>query len=129
MQLINQEARQNQRIPLNIDFFSMRYKTSNDLYTFSSPSLWTIEKNLYYLLKNSDEIPFDSKYKYKPSYLSYYMYQTIILDGLLMYVNNVFCAEDFDLSTVIVPSLSSIIDICNDKFSKKSIDRLEAVAW
>ena len=129
MQLIDQESRQRNRIPLNIDGMAARYKTTNEIYTFTSPSLWTIEKNLFYLLKNSDEITFDAKYKYRPSYLSYDMYDTVMLEYLLMYVNSVYCVEDFDLDTVVVPSLTAIIDICQDKFSSQTVDKMEAMEW
>jgi hypothetical protein len=129
MLLINTESRQRIRSPIEVDNFSPRFKTNNGLYTFTSPSLWTIEKNLFYLLKNSDEIKFDLKYKYKPSYLSYDQYNTVVLEYLLMYINNVYCVEDFNLTTVIIPSLSSIIDICQDKFSKQSVTNMESVGW
>ena len=78
MQLINDESKQRVRIPLDLDFFSPRFKTSNGLYTFTSPSLWTIEKNFYYLLKESTQKDFNQKYKYKPSYLSFDEYGTVV---------------------------------------------------
>jgi hypothetical protein len=129
MQLISDESRQRVRVVLDVENFSPRYKTENGIYTFTSPSLWTLEKNYFYLLKNSTVIPFDQKYLYKPSYLSYSVYETIALEYVLMYVNNVFCTEDFNLTSVIIPSLSSIIDICQDKFSKQPVDNLEVVSW
>ena len=129
MQLINDESKQRIRVPLDLDFFGARYKTANGYYTFTSPSLWTIEKNYYYLLKDSVVKEFNPRYKFRPSYLSYDEYNTVVLEYLLMYVNNVFCAEDFDLTSVIVPSLSSIINICRDKFPKQSVDKLEEMEW
>ena len=129
MQLINDESKQRVRIPLDLDFFSPRFKTSNGLYTFTSPSLWTIEKNFYYLLKESTQKDFNQKYKYKPSYLSFDEYGTVVLEYVLMYVNNVFCTEDFDLNTVIIPSLDSIINICQDKYSKQDVGDLEEISW
>lgn len=126
---IDNEVRQRIRIPLEIDGMADRYKTSNGYYTFTAPSLWTIEKNLFYLLKNSEQKNFDSQYKYRPSYLSFDEYGTVSLEYILMYVNNVFCVEEFDLNTVIIPSLSSIIDICQDKFSKKDISNMTEITW
>lgn len=129
MQFISDESKQRNRIPIGLDFFTPRYKTKNTLYTFSSPSIWVIEKNLFYLLKNSEEIAFDPKYKYKPSYLSFDQYETVILDYLLMYVNNIYCIEDFNLNTVIIPSLTSIIDICKDKFPAQTVEKMESIGW
>ena len=129
MQLINDESFQRVRSPLDVDNFSLRYKTSNGLYTFTSPSLWTIEKNYYVLLKNSTEVEFNQKYRFKPSYLSFDEYGTVILEYLLMYVNNVYCAEDFDLKYVIIPDISTIISITKDKFPKQDITELEEITW
>ena len=83
----------------------------------------------YSLLRNSKEITFDQKYKWRPDYLSYDQYGTVALKELLMYVNGVQCVEDFDLSTVVIPDFSAIVDICRDKYSKKDPDNLEQVGW
>lgn len=129
-QNIKTEARQRIRLPIDLDYMGERYKTSNDLYTFTSPSLWTIEKNLYYLLKNSIEISLEPKYVRKPYLLSFDQYDTVVLEFLIMYVNGVFCSEDFDIPKVVLPTLSSIIQICSDKFNKNTdISKLTAVNW
>ena len=119
---IDQESKQRARMPFDIDNMSPRYKTNNGIYTFSSLSLWTIQKNLFYLLKNSTLIVFDPKYKMRPDYMSFDEYGTVALAYLLMYVNSVFCIEDFDLPTVILPSMESIIDICKDKYPNVNIN-------
>ena len=47
-----------------------------------------------------------------------------------MYVNGVFSSEDFDIATVVLPTIESIIEICNDKFSKiTNVDSLEKIEW
>ena len=58
----------------------------------------------------------------RPDYMSYDEYGTVALAHLLMYVNSVFCIEEFDLSTVILPSMESIIDICKDKYPNVNIN-------
>lgn len=129
-QTIDNEARQRIRMPFDVDNFANRYQTSNGLITFPSPSLWTIEKNLFYLLKNSIEVNLEPKYKMKPWLLSYDQYGTVILEPLLMYVNGIPCVEDFDMDTVVLPKLNAIIEICQDKFSKISnVDSLEKIEW
>jgi|LSQX01.2.fsa_nt_gb hypothetical protein len=127
---INNESRQRMRMPFDIDFMANRYQTKNGIYTFTSPSLWTIEKNLFYLLKHSIEVDLEPKYVRKPWLLSYDQYGIVILEYLLMYVNGVFSSEDFDIATVVLPTIESIIEICNDKFSKiTNVDSLEKIEW
>ena len=126
---IDKEAIKQLQSPFDIEKYGARYKTDNDYFTFPSPSLDTINKNLYYLLKNSTEKEFEQKYRYRPDYLSYDEYSTTILWQLLLYVNNVFSTEDFDLQTVIVPTLDAIIYILNDLHSIPEPQDLSSVDW
>jgi hypothetical protein len=127
--LINNEALRNLQSPFDIERFGNRYKTDTNLYTFPDPNLETIDKNLFYLLKNSEEIDFELKYKYRPDYLSYDYYGTTILWELLMYVNGVFSVEEFNLTKVVVPSLSSITEILPDTFKIPKPDELTSIDW
>ena len=129
MLTIDQEVKKRIRHPLDLDNMADRYKTANGHFSFTSPSMWVIEKHLFYLLRNSVEKEFETKYKMRPDYLSYDEYGTIILEPLLMFVNNVLCVEDFDLVKVIVPTLQSIVDISRDKFPKKEPNELFEVNW
>jgi hypothetical protein len=126
---IDQESKNRARLSIDLDNFADRYKTENNYYSFTSPSLSVIEKYLFYLLRNSKQVTFESKYKWRPDYLSYDYYGTVALKELLMYVNGVQCVEEFDLSNVIIPDFSAIVDICRDKYSKKDSDNLERVGW
>jgi len=126
---IDQESGMLSRQAMDIENMRDRFVTSNGLYTFPSPSFEALEKNLFFLLSNSKEIKFDSKYSMKPEYLSHDEYNTNILWQLLMYVNNVFCKEEFILSNVTVPSFTSIITICQDNFPKRKSSELEEVDW
>jgi len=126
---IDKESRQRSRLAINIDNMCEKYKTVTGLFTFSSPSLYTLEKNLFYLLKNSIEKQFEQKYYMKPSYLSYDEYGTVALDYILMYVNGILCIEEFNLNTIIIPTFQAIIDICVDKVPQKDIDDLTEVSW
>jgi len=114
---ITSEANSEVQSPLNIIRKGKKYTTTNGLYIFPSPSLYTIEKNLFYLLKNSSEKLFDKKYIMKPSYLSYDEYGTSSLGDILMYINGICCLEEFDMEYVVVPSLSSLIKMNVDNFS------------
>ncbi|MCK5605159.1 hypothetical protein KAR91_24930 [Candidatus Pacearchaeota archaeon] len=127
--LINHEAKQRIRHPLELDNMAERYKTTTELFTFTSPSLWVIEKHLFFLLRNSTQKDFDPKYSMRPDYLAFDEYGTVTLGPLLMYVNGVPSLEDFELLKVIVPDFQSIIEITQDKFRKKTTDELEEVDW
>jgi len=126
---IDKESKQRKRMPVNIDNMAERYKTTSTYYTFTSPDLWTIEKNLFYLLRYSTQKQFEPKYKMRPDYLSYDEYGTVQMAHLLMYVNGVGCIEDFSLVTVVVPSYSAIVAITKDKFSKQKTDNLTSIDW
>ena len=128
-ELIDRESKQAITYPINLDYFTNRYKTTNQYFIFSSPVLWTIDKNLYYLLRNSEEKTFETKYKMRPDYLSFDEYGTTILGQVLMYVNGVFCIEDFDLDKVYIPTLKSISDILQDKIPSQTVDNVIEVNW
>lgn len=125
---IDGESRLRIRFPFEIDNMAYRYKTDNGYYTFTSPSISILEKHYYFLLRNSNELQFSSRYKYKPSYLSYDQYGVVNLAYLLMYVNNVMCIEDFDLVSVIIPTMEAIVTVCQDKIPFVKTDKLESVA-
>lgn len=128
---IDQESTRRSKHPLNLDNMSQRYHTTSNLYTFSSPGLLTLEKNLFYLLRNSKKIQFEQKYNFKPDYLSFDQYGTIILGYLLMYVNSVPSVEDFVLNDIMIPSLDSITKITKDRHlnTKKIINETDTVDW
>jgi hypothetical protein len=124
---IQDESRQRIRVPFEIDYMGPRYKTNSGVYTFTSPSLWTIQKNLFFLVSNSVLIEFNPKYRMRPDYLSFDEYGTVALWYMLMYVNSVYSIEDFDLNNVILPSIEAVVAICKDKFSKLDVSEIEGV--
>jgi len=126
---IDQESRIRARLAVDINFDGNRYKTKNSYFTFPSPSLETIDQHLFYLLKNSKEVKFERQYLMRPDYLSFDEYGTVSLAQLLMYVNSVSSPEAFDLQNVIIPSLSSIIEMLKDKFPQQDIENLTEVNW
>jgi len=128
-ELITTEATQNIQSPLDIEKFGPRWKTENDLFTFPDPNLLTLDKNLYYLLRHSEEVQFDGKYKYRPDYLSFDYYGTVILWEMLLYVNNVFSLEDFDLDTVVIPSLDAVTFVLQDSFQIPEPQDLKSIDW
>lgn len=126
--LIDNEATTQLQSPLDIEKFGRRFKCENELFTFPDPNLETIEKNLFYLLKNSEEVDFELQYKYRPDYVSADYYGTTILWQLLMYVNGIFSIEDFDLTTIVIPSMTAIVFILQDQYSMEH-DKLQTISW
>jgi hypothetical protein len=126
---IDNESNQQKQLAIDPDRMTDQYITVNELFIFPSPSLWTIEKNIFYLLRNSREVEFDRKYVFRPDYLSYDEYGTVVLADLLMYVNGIPCLEKFNLNQVVIPNYGSIVTICLDKFSKKQTDEMVEVKW
>lgn len=124
---IDKEVKQRIRAPYILDNLTERFKTTSEHYTFSSPTLWTLKKNLYYLLKHSEKKELGGKYKYKPDYLSYDEYGTVALKDIIMYVNNIFSIEDFDLDFVVIPTKDAIVNILKDKFPKLTVEELPTV--
>jgi len=127
--LINNETKRQMQSPLTIEKFGERFKTENNYFTFPDPNLLTIDKNLFYLLRHSEEIDFELKYKYRPDYMSHDYYGTVILWELLMYINGVFSIEDFDLDKVVVPSMSAITFILQDTFAIPDAPDLTSITW
>ena len=126
---IDIEAKKNKLMPISLDFMGPSYKNVKGNVSFPSPLYWLYEKNLFFLTANSTKKKFELKYTMRPDYLSYDEYGTVVLGPLLMYVNGVFCLEEFNLNEVIIPKLSYISEILVDKFPELSIDDLEVVNW
>lgn len=126
---IDEESAQRSRYPFEIDNFCKRYVSENGYFIFTAPLLEVLEKYRYYLLQNSTIKKFDSKYKYRPSYMSMSEYGVPNLAFLLMYINNISCIEEFNLSTVIVPSMNAIVTLCYDKIDHGDVSEMEKVSW
>jgi hypothetical protein len=129
---IYDEARNRAKQAIDFERQSDRYKTENDYFTFPDPNLETLEKYLFYLLKNSKEVSFNnSVYQYRPDYVSYDYYGTPNLDKFLLFVNGIRTVEEFiNLKTILIPSLQSINTILQDNFDPaKDVDDLVAVGW
>ena len=126
---IDKEVKTRLKAPYLLDNLTETLKTDSDHYIFSSPTVWTLKKNLYYLLKNSTKKKFESKYNYKPDYLSYDEYGTVALKDIILYINNVYSMEDFVLDYVVIPTKSAIVHSLKDKFPNLSVDELSSVEF
>ena len=126
---IDTESRQRERVAIDINFSGNRYRTENGLYTFPAPELATIDRHVYFLLTHSVQKEFEQKYLMRPDYLSYDEYKTVSLAQMLMYVNNVMSAEEFNMELVVVPTLSAVVDMLQDKFVQQPVENLFEVNW
>ena len=126
---IDDEAKQFSRSPFNIGKMGPQYKTTNNLFSFPAPELLTIEKHIFFLLRNSSIEKFAPKYKYRPDYLSFDKYGTTILWQLLLYVNGIPSVEDFDIKEVVIPSTQAIVEINKDNFPDLPTEDLREIDW
>ncbi len=126
---LNNETEKYKQSPLDISKMGSKYKTENNYYIFQSPTLDTIEKNYFWLLRNSKIKPFNQKYRYRPDYLSNDEYSTPMLWQLLMFINSVFSVEEFDLVEVIIPALEIIMEITKDNYPDLPSNQLRSIAW
>lgn len=126
---LNDETDKYMRSPLDISKMGTKYRTENNYYVFQSPTLETIEKNYFWLLRNSKIKKFNQKYRFRPDYLSNNEYGTPMLWQLLLFINSVFSVEEFDLAEVIIPPLEIIMEITKDNYPELPSDQYRSVAW
>lgn len=126
--LVN-ETDKYRRSPLDISKMGTRYNTETGFYSFQSPTLETIEKYYFWLLRNSTIKPFKQKYRYRPDYLSNEEYGTPMLWQLLMFINGVYSVEEFDLVDVIIPPIDIIMEMTRDNYPDLTPEQLQSVNW
>lgn len=122
---IDVEARRLTKNIANVDKHRKRYlsKTSDYVVKFVSPKIYTYDKYRFYLLRNSERRVLDTKYYYRPDYLSFDEYDTTLFWQMLLYINDVPNIESFNKDTILVPTFSSVLEISFDgDLSKDLID-------
>jgi len=115
MALIDIESKLLSNAPNDIDKLRKLYITKEDgiRILFVSPYLWEYEKHRHYLLKHSIQRDLDSKYYYRPDYLSFDAYGSVVYWQLLLFMNNVSCIEEFKIDSVIIPNSNAILELVN----------------
>lgn len=128
-QTIDNEARSLSKLATDIDRFRIKYsiKDSDKTVIFASPSIYNLEKFRFTLLSKSIKTQLDSKYYFRPDYLSYDKYNTTTLWYVLLYINNVSSFEEFNPIDVIIPDLSSITEISRYNESLTKIISVEEI--
>lgn len=123
---IKTEAIRNSKLATDIDNFRNVYvdvdKINNVEVKFPSFDILTFERNFFSLLNSSEEVAFRSRWYMRPDYTSFDYYNTTIYWPLILFVNNVFCREEFvDFETILVPSFQSIFQLFSDRQVDKNI--------
>ena len=127
---IDNEAAQAIRSPLDWERTGQRFKTDDDLFTIPDPNRFTVDQNLFFLLKNATEVPFEQQYNYRPDYVSHDYYGTTVLGNLILYVNNIPSIEDFiNLDILLIPAFDAVITMLRDNFPELNPDDLESISW
>ena len=127
---IDNEAAAAIRSPLDWERTGQRFKTENGLFTFPNPNRFTVDENLFFLLKNADEVPFEQQYSFRPDYVSHDYYGTTVLANLIMYVNGVRIPEQFvDLDVLLIPAYDAIITMLQDNFPHENPEDLDSINW
>jgi hypothetical protein len=108
----------NSRMPTDLDNFRSKYidKDINNgiIVEFPCFEISVFEKYRYFLLSSSTLVDFKPRFFMRPDYVSYDYYNTEIYWPLILYLNDKPCIEEFiDMEQIIVPSLSSIIELTN----------------
>lgn len=127
---INQEALSSSRLASDVDGFRRRYtmKEVSDIETISiefvSPKIICFEDYRFFLLQNCTTELLNSKYYYRPDYLSYDEYSTTNFWNLLMFINEVPTIEKFKIDNVLIPSISAILKISKDVIQRNATQEL-----
>jgi hypothetical protein len=127
---IDDEAAQAIRSPLDWERTGQRFKTDNDLFTMPDPNRTTVDLNLFYLLKNATEVPFEHQYNYRPDYVSFDYYGTTVLANVILYVNSIRIPEEFvELDVLLIPAFDAIITMLQDNFPEEKSEDLDSIDW
>jgi len=122
---IDVEARTAIRQIVDSDRYKNIYKKlENDItINFVSPIHQVYEDNRYYILKNSFIKPLDSKYYYRPDYLSYDEYDTTQLWELILFINGFSSIDSFRSEYIYLPTFGVITELA--KFDKSQQDPID----
>jgi hypothetical protein len=126
MYTLDAETNSNISLTTDIDNLRAQYKTENGLFIFPSFEVWAVEKNLFYLLQRSKQIPMTPKLKYRPDYVSYQEYGTVALWPLILFVNGAYSIEEFVMPTILVPDFAAILEVARDRFLPKPVSDLRS---
>lgn len=121
MESIRAEAKRNCKLVTDVDNFRERYKDvdeENEIEViFPAGEIYTYDKNFFMLLAKSRKVTMIPRWQYRPDYVSFDFYGTVIYWQLILFVNRIDSQEDFKMDEVLVPALSTILQLSKSTFS------------
>jgi hypothetical protein len=90
----------------DINNYTDKYQIGD--YIISSPYIKSLSKYYPTLLYNSETIPMNSRYMYRPDYVSYDYYNTTSLWYVILYMNNIQTMCRFNIPNIIVPNWETL---------------------
>ena len=102
--------------PTDISNYKYKYVTNFNGVNFSFDSFSMGKFHTYYrLLKNySEEIQMKKRYEYRPEYVAYDYYGTTNLGFVILYMNDVPSALDFNMDIIIVPNDNTLFSVLTE---------------
>lgn len=130
METISSEAYQNSGLITDLDNFRSRYLETdfkNGLSViYPSSEIYSYEQALFRLAAEAISVNFKAKWTMRPDYTSFDMYGTTIFWPLILFVNDVYCIEDFTgLDKILIPPSSLITEIIRLRVPKSSVEHLD----
>jgi hypothetical protein len=125
---INKDSKSLKNSTLDVGYYRQIYKSGNIF--FDSPHIYIFKDYYGFLRANSDYIELDQRYFQKPETLSMEIYETIKLWEMLLYVNNVFCIEDFTMDKIYLPKYDAVFEMMR-RYIKDSdrVTTLSDIDW
>lgn len=134
METIRAEAITNSLLPTDLDRLRSRYRDTKydslgNLLTevyFPAGEIYTYENYLFRLMVESETVNFIPRWTYRPDYVSFDYYRTVIHWALILCVNRIDSIENFvGLETILVPNKYTVLEI--SKLNVSDINVFELV--
>ena len=120
------ESKRRKRLRVDIDKHRFIYRTfevdsdsnTSVLINFVSPSIFIYETFRFYLLKNSVLKELDTKYYFRPDYLSYDEYCTTVIWTMILYINGISNIESFiNIEKLYIPTMDAIYRVADNSLN------------
>jgi len=128
--VIDEEAKILSTYSNDIDNFRRKYSLKEELTNeqiliqFVAPKIISFEDNRFLLLQNSNLKPLKSNRYYRPDYISYEEYGSTNLWGLLLFINDIPCIEDFNVENILIPTKSIVVSISAKNIRKNLLQEI-----
>jgi len=124
---IKAEAKRNSKLNVDFDNYRNLYREVDGLSEVIFPGfkIEPYELNMFRLLSDSKQVPFQPRWHQRPDYTSFDYYNSVIFWPIILYVNNTPSIEDYkDLDVVLIPSYDLILSLVKEKISQSEIETI-----